>query len=148
MRIVKDRIWTWLMPNTPRDIDVRTWTRSGGKWIVFDREDRIKGMAEKLATHIDSGEIESAKYWNGDPSAINVYSLDRDREKTRAILKDLGARRTMVWEYDYAWRKNLRSPLSFTYSWLSKARTIVKSRGFCGTCKLIRDVLKPQQEEA
>ncbi len=148
MRTVKDSIWTWLMPDTPREIEGRTWVRSGGKWIVFDREERIKEMAGKLALFIDSGEIESAKYWNGDPSAINVYSLDRDREKTRKILLDLGSRRVMVWEYDYAWRKNLRFPLSFAYSWLSKFRTIVQSRGLCGTLRLVRDVLKPQQNEA
>ncbi|HUI67159.1 MAG TPA: hypothetical protein VL087_02970 [Nitrospirota bacterium] len=138
MRIVKDSIWTLLMPDTARENDRRIWTRSGGKWIVFDREERIKEIAEKLAPHIDSGEIESGKYWNGDPSALNVYSLDRDREKTRKILQDLGALRAMVWEYDYAWRKNLRSPFTFTYSWLSKFKTIVQSRGICGALRLVR----------
>jgi len=145
MRIVKDNIWTWLMPDMPRVIDRRTWTRSGGKWIVFDREERIKEIAGKLAPHIDSGEIESGKYWNGDPSAINVYSLDRDRGKTRKILMDVGVLQVMVWEYDYEWRKNICSPLSFTYSWLSKFKTIVQSRGICGTLRLVRDVLKPQK---
>jgi len=145
MRIIKDSIWTWLMPDMPRVIDGRTWTHSGGKWIVFDREERIKEIAGKLAPHIDSGEIESGKYWNGDPSAINVYSLDWDREKTRKILTDLGVLQAMVWEYDYEWRKNLRSPLSFTYSWLSKFKTIVQSRGICGTLRLVRDVLKPHK---
>jgi hypothetical protein len=145
MRVVKDSIWTRLIPDMPREIDGSTWNRSGGKWIVFDREERIKEIAEKLASHIDSGEIESGKYWNGDPSAINVYSLDRDREKTRKILKDVGAFRAMVWEYDYAWLKNIRSPLTFTYSWLSKFRTIVQSRGICGTLRLVRDTLKQKQ---
>jgi hypothetical protein len=145
MRIGKDSIWTWLMPDTPRNIDGRTWTHSGGKWIVFDREEHIKEIADKLAPYIDSGEIESVKYWNGDPSAINVYSLDQDREKIRKILKGLGALRAIVWEYDYGWWKNLRSPLTFTYSWLSKSRTIVQSRGIGGTLRLVRDVLKPQK---
>jgi len=148
MRIVKDSIWTWLMPDTAREIDGRTWARSGGKWIVFDREEHIREMARELALYIDSGEIESAKYWNGDPSAINVYSLDRDRGRTQKILQEMGARRPMVWEYDFAWRKNLRFPLAFAYSWLSKARTIVQSRGLCGTLRLVRDVMKPKQEEA
>ncbi|HXY61645.1 MAG TPA: hypothetical protein VEJ22_01815, partial [Nitrospirota bacterium] len=90
MQIVKNGIWTHLMPDVPREIDGGTWTRNGGKWIVFDREERIKEIAANLASHIDSGEIESGKYWNGDPSAINVYSLDRDREKTRKILNGIG----------------------------------------------------------
>jgi hypothetical protein len=138
-------MWTWLMPDAPRDIDARTWASNGGKWIVFDGEERIKEIAGKLAPYIDSGDIESAKCWNGDPSAINVYSLDRDREKTRKILKDLGVQGAMVWEYDYAWRKNICSPLTFMYSWLSKFKTIVQSRGICGALQLVRDVLKPQQ---
>ena len=91
MRQIKDDIWTRLLPDTERLIDTSTWLRRGGKWIVFDDEDQIKILAGKLAPFIDAGEIVSAKYWNGNPSAINVYSLDQDRWKTRRILKNLGA---------------------------------------------------------
>jgi len=142
MRQRKDAIWTWLLPDAPREIDKSTWSRSGGKWIVFDDGDRIKELATKLAPFIDAGDIESAKYWNGDPSAINVYSLDRDRWKTRNILKELGARYVLVWEYDYALDKNLLSPLTFAYSWFSKLRTILKSRGFAGSMQLLKEALK------
>ncbi len=135
----KDDIWTWLLPDVPRKTDRSAWIRHGGKWIVFDDEDRIKDLAGKLAPHIDAGDIESAKYWNGDPSAINVYSLDRDRWKTRKILKDLGARYVLVWEYDYALGKNLLSPLTFTYSWFSKFRTIFMSRGLAGSLRLLKE---------
>lgn len=142
MRRIKNDIWTRLLPDVPRGIDRTVWRRSGGKWIVFDGEDRIEDLAEKLAPFIDSGAIESAKYWNGNPSAINVYSLDRDRSKTRKILKDLGARYVLVWEYDYALDKNLRSPLTFAYSWFSKFRTILQSRGIAGTLRLLQEALK------
>jgi hypothetical protein len=145
MREMKDDIWTRLLPDTPRLIDTGTWSRSGGKWIVFDDEGRIKDLAKKLAPFIDVGEIESAKYWNGNPSAINVYSLDRDRWKTRKILKDLGARYVLVWEYDYAFGKNLLSPLTFSYSWFSKFRTILKSRGLAGSLQLLKGALKISQ---
>ncbi len=128
MKQIKDIIWTRLLPDKDRKIDAREWTRRGGKWIVFDSEERIKDLAGRLGTYIDTGEIESAKYWNGNPSAVNVYSLDRDRMKTREILKKLGARYVMVWEYDYAWDKNLRAPLTFVYSWYSKFRTILQSQ--------------------
>lgn len=134
MRQIKDDIWTRLLPDTQRLIDQSTWSRSGGKWIIFDSEDRIKDLGGKLAPFIDAGEIESAKYWNGNPSAINVYSLDRDRWNTRRILKDLGARYVLVWEYDYALDKNLLSPFTFAYSWFSKFRTILQSRGIRGAC--------------
>ncbi len=142
MRERKEKIWTRLLPDAPREIDRLTWMRKGGKWIVFDDEDRIRELAGKLAPYIDAGDIESAKYWNGDPSAINVYSLDRDRWKTRKILKELGARYVLVWEYDYAFGKNLRSPFTFTYSWLSKFRTILRSRGISGSLRLFKEALR------
>ncbi len=96
-------------------------------------------LAGRLAPYIDAGDIESAKYWNGNPSAINVYSLDRDRWRTRKILKELGARYVLVWEYDYALGKNILSPLTFTYSWFSKFRTILMSRGLAGSLRLLRE---------
>ncbi len=138
----KDEIWTRLLPDTPRKIDWLTWMRKGGKWIVFDDGDRIREIAGKLAPYIDAGEIESAKYWNGDPSAINVYSLDKDRWKTRKILKNLGARYVLVWEYDYAIRKNLRTPVTFAYSWFSKFRTILQSRGISGSLRLLKHAVR------
>jgi hypothetical protein len=142
MRRISDDIWTRLLPEDPREIDGSTWLEQGGKWIVFDDQDRILDLAAKLAPYIDTGEIESAKYWNGDPSAINVYALDRDRAKTRTILKNLGARYVLVWEYDYALGKNIRAPLTFAYSWFSKFRTILRSRGFQGSVSLLGEVLK------
>lgn len=142
MRQIKDDIWTRLLPDTQRLIDQSTWSRRGGKWIIFDDEHRIKDLAGKLAPFIDAGEIESAKYWNGNPSAINVYSLDRDRWNTRRILKDLGARYVLVWEYDYALDKNLLSPFTFAYSWFSKFRTILQSRGIGGGMQLLKEALK------
>ncbi len=125
-------------------MDRGEWIRHGGKWIIFDKKDRIVVLAEKLRLLIDSGEIESAKYWNGDPSAICVYSLDREKEKVRDILKKLGAGNDKVWEYDYAWDKNIRNPLNFMYSWFSKITTILKSYGLTGTLRLINEILKPK----
>ncbi len=141
MKTSKDLLWTRFSPDRIGDIDLREWRRHGGKWIVFDDRKAIDGLAEKLAAFIDSGEITAAKMWNGDPSAINVYSLDRDRGKVREILKQAGARYVLVWEYDYALGKNLRSPFTFAYSWFSKFRTILASYGITGTLRLVRNVL-------
>lgn len=141
MRTYKDMLWTWLLPDGERDIDMEVWERSGGKWIVFDRGDKIVELGEKLRPYIDSGVIRSAKYWNGDPSAINVYSLDSERDRTWDILRDLGAGNARVWEYDYAWCRNAMSPAGFVFSWFSKFRTILQSYGFTGTIKLIREVM-------
>ncbi len=146
MRQVKDKIWTRLLPDQRREIEWEKWARRGGKWIVFDNEERIKALAGKLAPFIDAGEIESAKYWNGNPSAINVYSLDQERWKVRDILKNLGARYVLVWEYDYAIGKNLLSPLTFTYSWFSKLRTILQSRGISGSMRLLQEVLVQKRD--
>jgi hypothetical protein len=144
MREVKDMLWTWLLPDSREDMDREEWLRHGGKWIIFDKKDRIVILAEKLRPLIDSGEIESAKYWNKDPSAICVYSLDREKERIWNILEELGAGNDKVWEYDYAWNKNIQNPVNFMYSWCSKIRTILQSYGLAGTFRLIKEVLKPK----
>ena len=147
MKTSKDMLWTWLFPDEARGFDRAEWVRRGGKWIVFDDGVAIEGLAKQLAPFIDSGEIASAKYWNGDPSAINVYSLDRDRFKVRTILKQTGARYVLVWEYDYALGKNLLRPLTFAFSWFSKFRTIFQSYGLAGSIRLLREVLSQRREE-
>jgi hypothetical protein len=144
MRTRKDILWTWLLPDTTRSVDTREWMKHGGKWIIFDRMDKILHLAEGLSSYIDSGQIESAKYWSKDPSAICVYSLDRDKEKTWDILKMLGAGNKKAWEYDYAMDKNLKDPIVFIYSWTSKFRTILQSYGIVGTFCLVKDLLKPR----
>jgi hypothetical protein len=141
---VKDMLWTWLLPDVPRDIDRKEWAEHGGKWIVFDRKPKLEELGEKLGPLIDSGQIESAKYWNEDPGAICVYSLDRNRDRTWEMLKSLGAGNRRVWEYDYAWDKNIRDPIAFTYSWFSKFRTIFQSYGFTGSLRLLREIMKPK----
>jgi len=145
MKTSKDILWTRLLPDEPRAIDHKEWMRHGGKWIVFDTKDEIDRLAEKLAQFIDSGAIESAKIWNGDPSAINVYSLDSDRGKVRELLKQAGARYVLVWEYDYAKGKNLLRPFTFTYSWFSKFRTILASYGLAGSIRLLKEVLNQRR---
>ncbi len=146
MRIVKDKIWTRLVPEADRTIDQEKWIHSGGKWILFDSKMNIEDIADKLGPLIDSGEIESAKYWNGDPSAINVYSIDEDREKNLAILNELGAGNHIVWEYDYALCKNLKTPFHFAYSWYSKFSTILRSYGLRGSLELLRELTRTRNE--
>lgn len=146
MRTIRDLLWTWLLPDIPHDIDEKEWIRKGGKWIIFDRKEKIKRLAEGLGPYIDSGLIRSAKYWNKDPSAICVYSFDYEREMTWEILQKLGAGSHSVWEYDYAWDRNILKPFDFIYSWYSKFRTILQSYGIIGSLRLIRDILKPEKE--
>jgi hypothetical protein len=147
MKISKDILWTRLLPDDPGPFDRKEWKRWGGKWIVFDKMEAITALAKKLAPFIDAHEIASAKYWNGDPSAINVYSLDRDRFKVGTILKQAGARYVLVWEYDYALARNLLRPVTFTYSWFSKFRTILESYGLAGSMRLLRQVLSQRRED-
>ncbi len=142
MCIFKDIIWTWFQPDNERPINRTLWLDHGGKWLIFDRKEKIMELAHKLEPFIDSGDIESAKCWNGDPSAINAYSLDSNREEVKKISKKLGARERKVWEYDYAWKKNLRRPVDFLYSWSSKFVTILKSYGLIGAYHLFKEVMK------
>ena len=142
MHIVKDIIWTWLLSDNERPIIRELWFDHGGKWLIFDRKKKIMELAHQMEPFIDSGDIESAKCWNGDPSAINVYSLDCNREKVKKILEISGARQRKAWEYDYAWKKNLRRPVDFLYSGSSKFMTILKSYGLKGAYHLFKEALK------
>jgi hypothetical protein len=148
MHKTTDILWTRLLPDDPVHIDRQEWIHHGGKWIIFDRKDRLVVLGDKIAPLIDSGEIQSAKYWNKDPGAICVYSLDRDRQKVWDILKELGAGNSKVWEYDYAMGKNLQNPVTFLYSWFSKFRTIIQSYGIAGTIQLINELLKSEEDES
>lgn len=142
MRIVKDKIWTWFLPDNERSVNRDLWFHHGGKWLIFDRREKMIDLAHKLEPFIDAGEVESAKIWNGNPSAINVYSLDGDSEKVKAILDQLGAKRHKVWEYDYAWDKNIQRPIDFFYSWSSKFMTILRSKGIHGTVQLFKIIIQ------
>jgi hypothetical protein len=142
MRRRSDPVWTWLSPDAGDRAPDRHWFRHGGKWIVFDTLARIESLAGRLAPYIDGGEIPGAKYWKGDPSAINVYSLDRDRRRSAEILRDLGATGHKVWEYDHAWDKNLAHPCTFLYSQTSKLWTIARSRGLTGMLGLVVEALR------
>lgn len=109
---------------------------------MFDRKQRTEELAGKLVPFIENGEIEGAKFWNKDPGAICVYCLDKDSGKVSAILDELGAGQRRVWEYDYAWDKNIRRPLDFLFSWSAKLGTIFQSYGLTGALRLIREILK------
>ncbi len=76
-----------------------------GKWLVFDSSTEIRGLAEKIDQHVDSGEIDSAKF-NREPSDIGrgdcvmcIYCDDRDKERVWAILRSLGVSKR-IWKYD------------------------------------------------
>jgi hypothetical protein len=143
MRKARDFLWTWLIADRETNPQRDEWLRHGGKWIIFDTREKIVGLAERLGPHLDAGEVEGAKYWNEDPSALCVYSLDIDRDRVRDLLDSLGSGRDRVWEYDYAWDKNISNPVTFLYSWYSKLTTILRSYGIAGTLRLIREILKP-----
>lgn len=148
MRREKDLLWTWLLPERAAPADKEEWVRHGGKWIVFDGKDRVEDLADRLEPLIDRGEIRSAKYWNGAPSALCVYCLDEEKTSVEDMLNAHGAGRSRVWEYDYAWDKNIRSPCTFTYSWFSKFSTILRSYGLSGSLRLFREVILDREKSS
>ncbi len=98
MHTEQDLLWTWLVPDIQRDYDRSEWQRHGGKWIVFDAKKRIIDIAGRLGPLLDNGDAEGAEYWDGDPSALCVYSLVRDRKGVVALLDSLNAGKDRVWE--------------------------------------------------
>ncbi len=135
---IEESLWTWLRPDALRETNQDEWRAHGGKWIVFDRLAKTESLAESLGPLIDRAEIESAKFWRKDPSAICVYTHDSRRAEVWEILRAAGAGRQRVWEYDFAWGKNLANPVDFTYSQASKLRTILRSYGCRGAWQLLR----------
>jgi hypothetical protein len=143
MRIVKEKIWTWFLPDDHRPLNPDQWRQYGGKWLVFDRRAQLLALVHKLKPFIDSGDIHAAKSWNGDPSGLNIYALDKDKQKVKTIVESCGAKPQKVWEYDYAWGKNVTRPVDFIYSWASKFITIYKSSGICGAIQLLKNSANP-----
>jgi hypothetical protein len=110
----------------------RTW----GKWLVYGSLNEIERLAKEMDRLVESREIVSAKFWNAtNVSAMCVYSLAHESEKTRKIFLQLGYI-PLAWEYDYNKRKNWTRP-RFFLSALYKLRILIKTFGFVGAIKFI-----------
>lgn len=134
--ILKRPVWTYILPGQPR-AELKGWTEEGGKWLVYGSLNRIEELAHGVEHYVESGEIVSAKYWNASDkrSAMCVYSLDSERDRTRAVLTVLGFKPT-AWEYDYARRKNW-TRFEFFVSAFYKLRILLTSFGIRGTLRFI-----------
>ncbi len=129
--------WIWILPSKPREPE--NWEEYGGKWIVFEDKDKLAAKAKEIEPYVESGEIESAKYWNWDTSALCVYSLDTDRNNVREILLKHGLK-PRVWDYDYAHNKNITRPVNWTVSHFSKLYVLLKSFGVRGTLRFLLSI--------
>ncbi len=130
----RTQFWTWILPSKERES--KGWEEYGGKWIVFDGKDRFEAFARVLDPYIERGEIESAKYWNWDTSALCIYCLDKDRDRVKEILVKHGFK-PRVWDYDYAHLKNITRPLNWTVSHFSKLWVLIRSFGIRGTLRFL-----------
>lgn len=114
----------------------REWEESGGKWLVYTDKAKIESAEKEIEGFVERGEIEAAKYWKlSKDSALCIYSLDKDREKTRKILLDINLKPS-VWEYDYARAKNIWRP-RFWLSAFRKLRILISTFGIAGAIKFI-----------
>lgn len=128
-------IWTWIVSENESQ-DESIWRVHGGKWLIYGNLFEMERLGHKLDKYVENGEITSAKFWNaGKTSAMCVYSLDRNREKTKRILFDLGFKPT-AWEYDYARIKNWTRP-RFFLSAFYKLRILLRTFGIFGTLRFI-----------
>lgn len=76
-----------------------------GKWLVFDSAAALRSLADKIDQHVNSGEIDSAKF-NREPSRVGrgdcvmcIYCDDRDKERVWGILSLFGVSKR-IWKYD------------------------------------------------
>ena len=133
--IIKKPIWTWIVPKR-EDEELPLWKEHGGKWLVYGGLSEMERLAGEIDRLVESRAIVSAKFWNASSvSAMCVYSLYLDREKTKKILLDLGFRPT-AWEYDYARMKNWTRP-RFFLSAFYKLRILLRTFGVFGTLRFI-----------
>lgn len=134
----KTEFWTWVLPGKQRE--PKDWEEYGGKWIVFNKKERMEKLAKQLEPYVERGEIESAKYWNWDTSALCVYCLDKDRDRVKLILSEHGFK-PRVWDYDYAHLKNITRPLNWTVSHFSKLWVLLRSFGVRGTLRFLIGII-------
>jgi hypothetical protein len=66
MRIFKNVIWTWHLPDNERPINRALWFDHGGKWLIFD----LYSYSSKFMTILKSYGI------------IGAYHLFKDAMKT------------------------------------------------------------------
>lgn len=121
-------LFTWYFPNKTKYIDPYEWEWYGGKWVVHNSLDRSRDTANKLCSYLDNGLIDSAKIWHGDPTALIVYSLVKDRKMIHDILDEVGAGKTRVWVYD-SFSPNLIHPIQFANGICLMANTILRGVG-------------------
>lgn len=139
--IKKTPIWTWILPDNQTE-ESSSWKENGGKWLVYGSLDEMEGLSSDLDRHIQMGDIVSAKFWNAsETSAMCVYSLDRDRDRTKHALMGLGFRPT-AWEYDYARKKNWTRP-RFFLSAFHKSLILVRTFGVFGALRFIIGAYAP-----
>lgn len=140
--IREDFFWRWIFrekkerEEAEKKAQSTEWEESGGKWLVYADKEKIEKAEKEIEKFVEKGEIEAAKYWKlSKPSALCVYSLDKDREKTRKILLSMNLKPS-VWEYDYARSKNIWRP-RFWLSAFRKLRILISTFGIFGTIKFI-----------
>lgn len=140
--------WTWILPSGEWIGLPEGWKEHGGKWLVYGGLDEMERLAKDVDTLVEKRKIDSAKYWISSErySAMCVYSWDRDKEKTRKLLVDLGFKPT-AYEYDYARRKNW-TRLEFFISHLYKARILLKSFSLRELYKFLTEEEKEADKQA
>ncbi len=133
--IKKTPIWTWVVPDREKG-EISSWKERGGKWLVYGSRIEMELLGRLLEKYVNRGSVVSAKFWNAsEKSALCVYSLDSDREKTKEILYYLGYTPT-AWEYDYARIKNWTRP-RFFISAFHKLSIMLNAFGIIGTIRFI-----------
>jgi hypothetical protein len=125
MQTLRKFPFTYCLPDaeTPRHRDFYTgdWQQHGGRWVIFNRRAKVNRWIEALAPYIDSGEIRQAKFYSGftgDPSALIVYTLDREKDNVWRFLQHLGVEGRRLWEYE-------REMKGLRYKLLTIARSVI-----------------------
>ena len=81
----------------------KNWAKCGGKWLIFEEYKKLKSLAHKIDSYVESHQIETAKFSREplfyDTPVMCVYCLDSDKEKVWLILKELGIQKR-IWKYD------------------------------------------------
>jgi len=94
--------WIWIRPQNAVKLP-KDWPQHGGKWLIFDKRERLDGLAARLDPFVEKRMIRGAKY-NREPGSkttpvMCVYCLDGEKDEVWAILEKLGVHRH-IWKDD------------------------------------------------
>ena len=94
--------WIYIVATKEKKLP-KDWAEHGGKWLIFEEYKKLKFLAYKIDSYVESYQIKTAKFSRVpefyDTPVMCIYCLDSNKEKVWLILQELGIQKR-IWKYD------------------------------------------------